>query len=189
MKLYHGDLNYAFPDNGILPDMIATMDIDEFSEDLDPDIEDLKLRQDHLRIDHRISDISVGPLPNEEEDQDIRTGQNWEIDQEEDMTWNFQPEGDLDRPESPLTVDHDPTRNPITTTMFPEDTCAPNITNSFGGAQGQGRDMGQSQFGGGQVLSRHIKVEPTFAPQNYGGQMLTNSETDYRYPENYRSRD
>ena len=73
VKLYHGDLDYAFPDNGILPEMIATMDVDEFVEDLDPDIEDLKLRQNHLRIDHKISDITVAALPNGEEDQDNTT--------------------------------------------------------------------------------------------------------------------
>ena len=110
MKLYHGDSNYAFPDNGIVPEMIAEMDPDEFAEDPDPEMEDLKARQGYLEIDQRISDIMVGPPPAEEEDwTDHEAVLNWELNGDGNANWDFQQEGSLDpelfvRPGSPVNL-------------------------------------------------------------------------------------
>ena len=91
VKLYHGDLDYVYPDNGLLPEMIAMMDIDEFAEDPDPDLENLKLRQTYLKLDHRISDITVPPLHPDEEEQGDNDRQKWQYNYDEDITWEFQP--------------------------------------------------------------------------------------------------
>ena len=67
-----------------MPEDIAEMDPDEFAEDLDPDIPDIKLRQKYLSINQRISDINVDPIS--EDPEQIDNNFNFNFDEED----NFQ---------------------------------------------------------------------------------------------------